>query len=76
MLSRLQCQTIIFNLGLKFGVSPKLIATRLLSSEDKQYMLEGLLTIEALECAVEAWKASGTPDHAHGNTEPLKKGGY
>ncbi len=72
MPTREQCQKIIFNVGLKFGVSPKLIATRLLSEDDKQDMLRGDLPIEALECAVQCWKDAGMPDYAHGFTDPYK----
>ena len=73
MQTREQCQKIIFNIGLKFGVSPKLIATRLLSEEDKQDMLYGDLPIEALECAVKRWMDAEMPDYAHGVTEPIRK---
>lgn len=72
MPTREQCQKIIFNVGLKFGVSPKLIATRLLSDDDKQDMLNNELPIEALECAVMLWKDAGMPDYAHGLTDPYK----
>lgn len=68
-----ECQKIISNMGWLLGVSPKLIATRLLSEADKTDMLNGDLTSEQLECAVTVWKRYGMPDYAHGHTEPMKK---
>lgn len=59
LLTKEECQKIIFNLGIKFGVSPKLIATRMLNAQDKCDMLHGDLSIEALELAVESGKANG-----------------
>ncbi len=57
-----ECQTIIFNLGLEFGVSPRLILSHLLDDHDKIDMLAGDLSIEELRCHVEAWKANGMRD--------------
>lgn len=67
-----ECQKKLFNLGIKLGVSPKLIATSLLSKEDKQDMLNGLLPDEALECHVKCWMDAGMPNYANGLTEPYK----
>jgi len=67
-----QCKRILFNLGIKFGVSPKLISERLLSKEDKQDMLNGDVPLETLEVAVELWKQAGMPDYANGHTDPYK----
>lgn len=53
------CKRIIFNLGIKFGVSPKLIATRMLTPQAKCDMLNGDLTIEQLEMWVESSKLNG-----------------
>lgn len=58
-LTKLECQKIIFNLGIKFGVSPKLISTRMLSPQDKWDMLNGDLSIEALELCVKSSMANG-----------------
>lgn len=71
-LTKEQCQKKLFNLGIKLGVSPKLISTRLLSNEDKQDMLEGLIPDEALECHVKCWMEAGMPDYANGLTERYK----
>jgi hypothetical protein len=67
-----QCKKKLFNLGIKFGVSPRLISTRLLSKEDKDDMLNGLVSDETLETAVQAWMSAGMPDYANGHTDPYK----
>lgn len=67
------CKLIIKKLGMRHNVHPALISSRLLSKEDKQDMLDGNLSIEALVCAVSAWIAAGKPDYAQGNTAPLDK---
>lgn len=53
-------------------VKADLISTRLLSYEDKQDMLDGLITDEALFVAVKAWMSAGMPDCANGKTEPYE----
>lgn len=68
VLTKDQCRKILFNLGIKFGVSPKLISERLLSPEDKEDMLNGIVPINALEAYVAVWKENGMPDYAHGLT--------
>lgn len=76
-LTKKECQTILFKVGLKFGVSPSLISTRLLDAQDKCDMLNGEIPIEYLEIAVQAWMDAGMPDYANGHSEPLgnvKKG--
>lgn len=72
MLTKEQCQRKLFHLGIKLGVSPKLIATRLLSIDDKQDMLNGLVPDDALITAVKVWIAAGMPDYANGCTRPYK----
>ncbi len=67
-----QCQRILFKIGINLGVSPKLISTRLLSSEDKEDMLSGVLVLDALELAVKAWRDAGMPEYANGKFEPYK----
>ena len=54
-----QCKSIIFKLATKYGVSPKLIATHLLSEEDKQDMQEGLIPLESLDKHVKVWVEQG-----------------
>ena len=72
VITKEECKKILSKLGLKLGVPPNLIATRLLSAEDKQDMLEGNLSIAYLEEAIEVWRDNGMPDYAHGNTEPYE----
>lgn len=72
MPTRDECKSKLFRLGIKFGVSPTLISTRLLSPEDKEDMLNGLISDEALECHVKVWIENKMPDYANGNTDPYK----
>lgn len=67
-----QCKSKLFKLGIKLGVSPNLISTRLLSKADKEDMLNGLLPDEALEFHVKVWMKAGMPDYANGLTDPYK----
>lgn len=72
ILSVEQCKDLLRLIGKKLCVKADLIATRLLSEDDKQDMLNGEVPIEALECHVKCWKDSGMPDYAHGLTDPYK----
>ncbi len=54
-----------------FCVKASHISTHLLSDEDKQDMLNGDLSIEALAAHVKVWKRYGQPDYAHGKTDGL-----
>lgn len=65
------CQRLIFKIGLQCGISPKLIATRLLSEADKSDMVNGLLDERDLVTGVKVWIAAGCPDYAKGHTESL-----
>lgn len=58
----------LFNCGIKLGVSPRLISERLLSDLDKNDILSGLVPIASLEKAVEVWRDSGMPNYALGLT--------
>lgn len=71
-MTREQCQRKIFQISIKLGVSPKLISTRLLSKEDKEDMLSGLINDEPLETAVKCWMAAGMPEYSCGNTEQYR----
>lgn len=66
------CQRKLFRIGIELGVSPKLISTRLLSKEDKQDMLDGLIPDEALFVHVKCWIEAGMPNYSEGQTEPYK----
>lgn len=62
-----ECKKILFKLGMKHGVSPKLISERLLSSEDKEDMLQGLISLETLDCAIRVWMYYGMCNYANGS---------
>lgn len=68
-----ECKSVLFKIGIKLGVSPKLISTRLLSQDDKKDMLQGLLPIDILTIAVQAWMKNKMPDYANGKFEPYKE---
>lgn len=70
MLTKDDCKRILFKVGIKFGVSPKLISERLLDTKDKSDMLNGEIPIEYLELAVKAWQDAGMPDYANGQDTP------
>lgn len=71
VLTKDECKKILSKIGFKLGVSPKLIATRLLDDLDKVDMLRGDLPIASLECHIGAWVENRMPDYAHGLTEPM-----
>ncbi len=73
MPSEKECKSMIFKLAIKNGVSPKLIASRLLSHDDKQDMLEGIVTEPQLDTAIKCWQKLGMPNYACGNHETYKK---
>jgi len=68
-----ECKKILFSLGIKLGVSPKLISTRLLNDLDKSDMMQGLIEISSLEAHTELWAKSGLPDYANGKTESYQE---
>lgn len=68
-----ECKRILFKVGLKLGVSPKLISERLLSDQDKCDMLSGEISIVELEASTEVWRDNGMPDYANGKTIPLSE---
>lgn len=72
MLTEDNARRMLFNLGIKHGVSPKLISTRLLSQDDKNDILLGLISIDELDMAVKVWKAALMPDYANGHTDPYR----
>lgn len=75
-LTKEDCKRILFKVGIKFGVSPKLISERLLDAQDKCDMLNGEIPVEMLEVAVLAWKDAGQPEYSTGSAERMdvKKG--
>lgn len=54
-----QCKRMLFKAAVKHGISPRLISERLLSKEDKDDMLQGLVSFEMLDCFITMWKANG-----------------
>lgn len=72
LLTAEQCKKKLFNIGIKLGVSPRLIATRLLSDEDKNDMLNGLVPDDTLETSVKCWMYAKMPDYANGLEAPYK----
>lgn len=70
MLTQEHCKKILFNLGIQLGVSPRLISTRLLSDDDKQDMINSLISQDELETAVKVWMNNNMPDYANGKLEP------
>lgn len=61
------CKRLLFKLGIKHGISPRLISERLLSKEDKVDMLAGYITFDCLDESVFIWKDTGMRDYATGN---------
>ena len=57
-----QCKSILFQLGVKYGISPKMISERLLSQVDKDDMAEGRSCLQSLENHVRVWKERGCPN--------------
>jgi len=62
-LNKEECKRKLFNLGIKYGVSPRLISERLLSLDDKHDMLNGLISDDALVTHVLVWKENGMQDY-------------
>lgn len=60
------CKKMLFKAAIKHGVAPKLISERLLSKEDKEDMLNGLVSFETLDAFVKVWKESGMCNYADG----------
>lgn len=62
MLTIAECKSIIFKACIETGANPKKVSTMLLSPEDKQDMLDGLLSYETLCLHVKLWSEQGCPD--------------
>lgn len=72
-LTEQQCKSIIFNLGIKYGISPARISLKLLSKEDKTDMLNGDIPLDCLDLAVKLWIEAGCPDYANGCSKPTRR---
>ena len=66
-----ECKTILFNLGIRFGISPVLISSLLLNDLDKSDIVSGSIGIVELEAAIEVWKGNGFPDYVGNKKETL-----
>ena len=62
-----ECKGMLFKLAIKYGVAPKLISERLLSKEDKEDMLNGLVSAETLDCHVKVWIEYGMCNYSNGS---------
>ena len=62
-----ECKRWLFKLGMKHGIAPRLISERLLSKEDKEDMLGGLVSFDTLDCHVKTWKEYGMCNYANGS---------
>jgi len=67
-----ECKTMLFKVAIKHGIAPKLISGLLLSNEDKEDMLNGLVTFETLDCHVKVWKEYGMCNYADGTMKPYE----
>jgi hypothetical protein len=57
----------VCKLAIKYAVPPKLITARLLSEDDKNDMLAGLVSLETVDFHVKIWKSSGMCNYADGS---------
>lgn len=64
-----ECKSILFKLGIKHGVSPKLISERLLSKKDKEDMVQGVISLDMLDCLVATWKEDGLRNYVEESGE-------
>lgn len=61
-----ECKRSLVRLGIKHGMPPKLISERLLSPDDKDDMLSGLVSINTLDSFIKVWKEYGMCHYANG----------
>lgn len=53
-------------------VKAELISTRLLSEQDKQDMLDGVLGVDSLVTGVRVWVDNGMPNYSDGSGDSYK----
>jgi hypothetical protein len=70
-----ECKRLLVKLAIRHGVPPKLISERLLSEDDKKDMLDGLISVDTLDCFVKVWKESGMCNYADGSGSFYKEFG-
>jgi hypothetical protein len=61
-----ECKKMLVKIAIKHEVAPKIISQRLLSSNDKDDMLAGLITFDTLDCFVKVWKEFGMANYTDG----------
>jgi hypothetical protein len=66
------CKDLLRTVAKMMCVKTELISTRLLSVDDKEDMLNGLISDETLLTGVRVWIKAGMPDYANGKFEPYK----
>jgi hypothetical protein len=59
-------------IGKMLCVKAELISTRLLSEDDKNDMVQGLIEVDSLVTAVKVWMSHGMQDYANGSYERYK----
>ena len=69
LLSVEHCKDLLRMIGKMYCIKAELLSTRLLSKEDKQDMLDGLISIECLASHVAVWKEDGMPNYSEGKFE-------
>lgn len=57
-----ECKSILFKLGVKYGISPRKLSEQLLSQDDRNDMPEGRTSLETLDLHVKLWIEQGCPD--------------
>ena len=62
-----QCKDLLRIIARMLCVKAELISTRLLSKEDKEDMLSGLIPIDSLITHVKVWVSQGMRDYANGS---------
>jgi hypothetical protein len=71
-LSVAQCKDLLRTVAKMLCVKAELVSTRLLSAEDKQDMIDGLITLDVLATHVKVWKENKMPDYTKGTGELYK----
>lgn len=72
MRTKKECQKILFDLGIRLGLSPRLMSDHLLDDNDKIDMMSGVLSIEALQSSIELFKLHTLPALLQEQEDKLK----
>jgi hypothetical protein len=68
-----QCKDLLRIVAKMMCVKAELISTRLLSIDDKQDMVAGLLPVDCLITGVRTWCKAGMPDYANGKFDVYRE---